>query len=226
MSESIQYNKTKIIATMGPATSSVPMLKKIIRAGVDVCRVNFSHGDWDTHLEVVNNIRQANKELGTSVAILGDLQGPKLRIGEVENNSMLLEDGVTMTLTTEATISSGNIIYVKYSTLARDVKVGERVLLDDGKLELEFTKRIDNSTVEAVVINGGYLSSNKGFNLPSSDMSVASLTPKDKKDLEFIMKHDFDWVALSFVREERDIIELRDILTKNNCQAHIVAKIE
>ena len=226
MSENIKYNKTKIIATMGPATSSVPMLKKIIKAGVDVCRVNFSHGDWDTHLEVVNNIRQANKELGSNVAILGDLQGPKLRIGEVENNSMLLEEGAVMTLTTEATISSGKTIYVKYSTLARDVKVGERVLLDDGKLELEFSKRINESTVEAVVINGGPLSSNKGFNLPSSDMSVASLTPKDKKDLEFIMKHEFDWVALSFVRADKDIIELRDILTENNCHAHIVAKIE
>jgi pyruvate kinase len=226
MSQSIKNNKTKIIATMGPATSSVPMLKKIIKAGVDVCRVNFSHGDWGTHLEVINNIREANRELGTNVAILGDLQGPKLRIGEVENNSMLLEEGATMTLTTEATISSGTTIYVKYSTLARDVKVGERVLLDDGKLELEFSKRIDESTVEAVVINGGYLSSNKGFNLPSSDMSVGSLTPKDRKDLEFIIKHDFDWVALSFVREEKDIIELREILKENNCHAHIVAKIE
>ncbi len=226
MSETIKYNKTKIIATIGPATSSVPMLKKIIKAGVDVCRVNFSHGDWDTHLEVVNNIRQAMKEVGSNVAILGDLQGPKLRIGEVENNSMLLEDGAVMKLTTEATVSSGKTIYVKYSTLARDVKVGERVLLDDGKIELEFSKRINNSTIEAKVINGGFLSSNKGFNLPSTDMSVASLTPKDKKDLEFIIKHEFDWVALSFVREDKDIIELRDILTKNNCHAHIVAKIE
>ena len=226
MSNSTKYNKTKIIATMGPATSDVPMLKKIIKAGVDVCRINFSHGDWDTHLEVIKNIRQANEELGSNVAILGDLQGPKLRIGEVENNKMLLEDGDTMILTTEATLSSGNTIYVKYSTLARDVKVGERVLLDDGKLELEFTKRVDSSTVEARVINGGYLSSNKGFNLPSSDMSVASLTEKDRKDLEFIMENDLDWVALSFVRSAQDIQELKGILRKNNCEAHVVAKVE
>jgi pyruvate kinase len=224
--EKIKYNKTKIIATMGPACSSVTMVKKLIKAGVDVCRINFSHGEWDTHLEVVNNIRQANNELGTNVAILGDLQGPKLRIGEVEDNKMWLEPGATMTLTTQATISSGNVIYVKYSTLARDVKVGESVLLDDGKLKLEFTKRIDEHTVEALVINGGFLSSNKGFNLPSSDMSVASLTPKDRKDLEFIMNHEFDWVALSFVREAKDILELRAILEANNCQAHIIAKIE
>ncbi len=226
MSNTVKYNKTKIIATIGPACSSVEMLKKIINAGVDVCRVNFSHGDWDTHLQVVKNIRQANEDLGTNVAILGDLQGPKLRIGEVKDNSMLLETGATMTLTTKTTISSGNTIYVKYSTLARDVKVGERVLLDDGKLELEFSKRVDEETVEAVVINGGYLSSNKGFNLPSSALSVDSLTPKDKKDLEFIMKHDFDWVALSFVRAAEDITNLRAILKENNSEARIVAKIE
>ena len=178
------------------------------------------------HKEVIENVREVNRQMGTSVAILGDLQGPKLRIGEVENNSMLLEEGATMTLTTQATISSGSVIYVKYSTLARDVKVGERVLLDDGKLELEFTKRVDEHTVEAKVINGGILSSNKGFNLPSSDMSVASLTPKDRKDLEFIMENDFDWVALSFVRAAKDIIELREILKANNCTAKIVAKVE
>lgn len=226
MSNTIKYNKTKIIATIGPACSSVQKLKEIIEAGVDVCRVNFSHGDWDTHLGVIQNIRKANEELGSNVAILGDLQGPKLRIGEVKDNSMLLETGATMTLTTKATISSGNTIYVKYSTLARDVKVGERVLLDDGKLELEFSKRVDEETVEAVVINGGYLSSNKGFNLPSSALSVDSLTPKDEKDLEFIMKHDFDWVALSFVRAAEDIINLRKILNANNSEARIVAKIE
>lgn len=221
-----KYNKTKIIATLGPATSDIPMLTKIFKAGVDVCRINFSHGSWEVHKEVIENVREVNRQMGTSVAILGDLQGPKLRIGEVENNSMLLEEGATMTLTTQATISSGSVIYVKYSTLARDVKVGERVLLDDGKLELEFTKRVDEHTVEAKVINGGILSSNKGFNLPSSDMSVASLTPKDRKDLEFVMENDFDWVALSFVRAAKDIIELREILKANNCTAKIVAKVE
>jgi len=222
----IKYNKTKIIATLGPATSDIPMLTKIFEAGVDVCRINFSHGTLDVHKKVIENVREVNRQMGTSVAILGDLQGPKLRIGEVEDNSMLLEEGAVITLTTLATISSGNLIYVKYSTLARDVKVGERVLLDDGKLELEFTKRVDEHTVEAKVVNGGFLSSNKGFNLPSSDMSVTSLTPKDRKDLEFIMENDFDWVALSFVRNAKDIIELREILNANNCSAKIVAKVE
>jgi len=226
MSQIVRYNKTKIIATMGPSTADVEVLKKLIIAGVDVCRINFSHGDWDTHLDIVKKIRQVNTELGTHVAILGDLQGPKLRIGEVEGNKMLLEKNAVMRLTTKATTSSGNTIYVKYSTLARDVKVGERVLLDDGKLELEFISRIDEDTVEAKVITGGYLSSNKGFNLPSSSLSVDSLTAKDKKDLEFIMKHDFDWIALSFVREASDIHNLREILRENNSEARIVAKVE
>lgn len=171
MSHIVRYNKTKIIATMGPSTADVEVLKQIIIAGVDVCRINFSHGEWDAHLSMINKIRQVNEELGTHVAILADLQGPKLRIGKVDENKMFLEDGATMLLTTEDTISKGNTIHVKYPTLAQDVKVGERVLLDDGKLELEFTKIVDEKNVEARVINGGYLSSNKGFNLPSSNLS-------------------------------------------------------
>ncbi len=226
MKQNIKYNKTKIIATIGPATADVPMLKKIIKAGVDVCRINFSHGKLETHLQVVKNIREANKALGTHVAILGDLQGPKLRIGEVEGNKMFLKKGSTITLTTLPTISKGKTIYVKYSTLARDVEIGERVLLDDGKLELEFTKRVDKHTVEAKVINGGDLSSNKGFNLPSTSLSIDCLTPKDLIDLQFAIKHDFDWVALSFVREAADIQKLKAILTKHKSEACVIAKIE
>ena len=226
MSHIVRYNKTKIIATMGPSTADVEVLKQIIIAGVDVCRINFSHGEWDDHLSMINKIRQVNKELGTHVAILADLQGPKLRIGEVENNQMLLENGASMILTTKASISKGDSIYVKYPTLAKDVKPGECVLLDDGKLELEFVKIIDNHSVKAKVINGGLLSSNKGFNLPSSKLSVDSITDKDRKDLEFIMKHSFDWIALSFVREADDIHNLRKILNENGCQSRIIAKVE
>ena len=226
MSHIVRYNKTKIIATMGPSTADIEVLRQIIIAGVDVCRINFSHGEWDDHLSMIHKIRQVNEELGTHIAILADLQGPKLRIGKVDENKMLLEDGATMLLTTEATISKDNTIHVKYPTLAQDVEVGERVLLDDGKLELEFTKIIDEKSVEAKVINGGYLSSNKGFNLPSSKLSVASLTEKDSKDLEFIMKQDFDWIALSFVREADDIHNLRKILNENKCESRIIAKVE
>ena len=225
MSKIAKYNKTKIVATIGPATSSVEMLKNIILAGVNVCRINFSHGDHKTHSSVVKNIRAANKELGTHVAILGDLQGPKLRIGEVEGNSMNLIEGNTVTLSTKAVQSAGDLIHVKYNTLARDVKVGEHVLLDDGKLRLEFTKRVDKDTVEAKVITGGILSSNKGFNLPSSTLSVDCLTPKDLRDLEFALKHKFDWIALSFVREASDIEQLRDIINKNKSHAQIIARL-
>ncbi|MBT8327545.1 MAG: pyruvate kinase, partial [Bacteroidia bacterium] len=224
--QNIKYNKTKIIATIGPATSEVPMLKKIIKAGVNVCRINFSHGTLDTHLQVVKNIREANKVLGTHVAILGDLQGPKLRIGEVEGNKMLLKKGSTITLTTKPTVSKDNTIYVKHSTLARDVEIGESVLLDDGKLELKFTKRVDRNTLEAKVINGGELSSNKGFNLPSTTLSIDCLTEKDLIDLDFAIKHEFDWIALSFVREAADINKLKKILSKHKSEACVVAKIE
>ena len=226
MNNIIKYNKTKIIATIGPATSSVEMLIKIIEAGVNVCRLNFSHGDHATHKKVIENIREANRRLGTYVAILADLQGPKLRIGDVQNNRMNLVEGNVVTLTTKKVESSGDLIHVRYTTLARDVKMGERVLLDDGKLELEFTERIDEETVKAKVLVGGILSSNKGFNLPSSTLSVECLTPKDLVDLEFAIKHNVDWVALSFVREASDIEKLRNILNENNSEAKIVAKIE
>jgi pyruvate kinase len=226
MNNIIKYNKTKIIATIGPATSSVEMLIKIIEAGVNVCRLNFSHGDHATHQKVIENIREANRRLGTYVAILADLQGPKLRIGDVQNNRMNLVEGNVVTLTTKKVESSGDLIHVRYTTLARDVKMGERVLLDDGKLELEFTERIDGETVKAKVLVGGILSSNKGFNLPSSTLSVECLTPKDLVDLEFALKHNVDWVALSFVREASDIEKLRSILDEHNSEAKIVAKIE
>lgn len=226
MAKKVKYNKTKIVATIGPATGDLNGIKKLILAGVDVCRINFSHGEHKGHLEIVKNIRAANKELGTHVAILGDLQGPKLRIGEVENNSMTLKRNQIVTLTTTEQISSGNTIYVKYPTLARDVKVGESVLLDDGKLELRFMKKVGKNNVQAKVISGGNLSSNKGFNLPSSNLSIDSITPKDIKDLAFILKHNFDWVALSFVRDAANIHRLRKLIKKENSNAHIIAKIE
>ena len=226
MKQSKKYNKTKIIATIGPATSSLKMLKKIISAGVDVCRINFSHGDHAIHQEVVDNIREANRLLGTSVAILGDLQGPKLRIGEVADGAMELKEGATVTLTTKAALSQDNLIYVKHTSLARDVKIGERVLLDDGKLELEFTNRVDKNTVEARVIHGGMLTSNKGFNLPSTALSIESVTEKDKVDLQFAIDNQFDWIALSFVRDAKDIKYLRKMLDSKKSDAHIIAKVE
>ena len=221
-----RYNKTKIIATIGPATSSYEMLKKIIEAGVDVCRINFSHGEHDTHLEVINRIKQINEDMGTNICILGDLQGPKLRIGEVERGFIDLKRDEKVILTTEKCVGNKSKIYINYKSLAQDVKPGEKVLLDDGKIELKFLEIIDNVSVLAQVVVGGLLTSRKGFNLPNSKLSVPSLTEKDHLDLIFALKQDIDWIGLSFVREAKDISELREIINKHNPRTRIIAKIE
>lgn len=218
-------NKTKIVATLGPASSDLPMLKKLIKSGVDVFRINFSHGDHETHAQTVRNIRKACSEINANIAILGDLQGPKLRVGTMPEEGFALVRGQKVVLNTRKSSDPAHI-HVKYARLAKDVKVGEHVLLDDGKLELTFTKIISDSQVEAKVINGGKLTSNKGFNLPTTKLSVESMTPKDKKDLLFAIEHEFDWIALSFVREAKDIIQLRKILNKHKSGTNIIAKIE
>jgi len=221
-----RYNKTKIIATIGPACSSYAMLRKIIEAGVDVCRINFSHGEHSEHLEVINRVRQINQEIGTNICILGDLQGPKLRIGEIENGFVEIKKGETILLTSEKCIGTKSKIYVSYKSLAQDVKPKETVLLDDGKIELKFIEIVDKTTVLAKVVVGGLLKSRKGFNLPNSNLSVPSLTEKDTFDLMFALKNDVDWIGLSFVREAKDIRELRQLIDKHNPRTRIIAKIE
>jgi len=220
------YNKTKIIATIGPATSSYEMLKKIIQAGVDVCRINFSHGEQQNHLEVIQRVRRINEEFGTHICILGDLQGPKLRIGEIDKGYIELKRGEKLILTTEKCIGTKEKIYINYDNLSQDVKPGERVLLDDGKIELKFTQIIDSTSVKATVVVGGLLKSRKGFNLPNSNLTVPSLTEKDHADLMFALENDIDWIGLSFVREAKDIDELRTIIEKHNPRTRIIAKIE
>jgi pyruvate kinase len=221
-----RYNKTKIIATIGPATSSYEMLKKIVEAGVDVCRINFSHGDHETHLAVINNVRALNEELGTNICLLGDLQGPKLRIGEMDGGSIELKKGDKVVLTSEKCIGNNKRVYVSYKRLAQDVKPGESVLLDDGKIEMKFLEILSDSEVLAQVVHGGDLKSRKGFNLPNSNLSTPSLTEKDKIDLDFALKNDFDWIGLSFVREAADITDLRKIIEAKNPRTRIIAKIE
>ncbi|MFY0644944.1 MAG: pyruvate kinase [Bacteroidia bacterium] len=220
-----KFNKTKLVATLGPATSTREVIQKLILAGVDVFRINFSHGDLESHLHVVKLIRALNSDMGTNVAILGDLQGPKMRIGNLPEKSLELEQGTEVVLTTSSDMAD-KAIHVKFPSLARDIKVGEKVLLDDGKLELEFTEIIDPEHVRAKVITGGTLLSKKGFNLPSTNLSVESITKKDRRDLDFAIEHKFDWVALSFVREPSDIIQLREILSEHESAINIIAKIE
>ncbi len=219
--------KTKIVATMGPAsTSSKEVLKEMILSGTNVCRLNFSHGTHQNHLDTINMVRELNDELGYNVALLADLQGPKIRIGEVENNGVELVNGHKLTITTEECVGTKDRLYITYQTFPKDVKVGDKVLLDDGKLVLEILKTDSKKEVEAKVIHGGILSSKKGVNLPNTNISLPSLTEKDLVDLDFALSQNIDWVGLSFVRSARDIIELKHIIAKAGSGAKVIAKVE
>lgn len=216
--------KTKIVATIGPATSSLENLKALAMAGMDVVRVNFSHGEYDKHLEVVQRVRQMNEELGLHIAILGDLQGPKLRVGDIPEGSIELEDGSEVVFCTEAGVK--DTIEMRYDSFAADVRPGEMFLIDDGKLKLEVVSTDGKTKVKAKVIHGGALSSRKGLNLPDTKISQPSMTDKDRQDLDFAIEHDFDWIALSFVRTARDIIELKHVIRDKKGRSRVIAKIE
>lgn len=217
--------KTKIIATIGPATESKENLEKIIEAGVNVCRLNFSHGSHKDHLQVLKNIAQINKEQGIHIATLGDLQGPKLRVGKMEENTMLVE-GNEIIFTSEDCLGNAERVYMNYENFAQDVKAGEFIRLDDGKLEVEIIETNKKDTVKARVTQGGILKSNKGVNLPNTVISLPCLTEKDLVDLEFALEHNIDWIGLSFVRSARDIIELKGLIAAKNKKAKVIAKIE
>ncbi|MGV6860605.1 MAG: pyruvate kinase [Putridiphycobacter sp.] len=219
--------KTKIVATMGPAsTNSKEVLKEMILSGTNVCRLNFSHGTHQNHLNTINLIREINDELGCNVAILADLQGPKIRIGEVENNGVELVDGANLTITTKECVGTKDKVYLTYQNFPKDVAVGDLVLMDDGKLQLKVTSTNKKDLVETTVLHGGILSSKKGVNLPNTKISLPCITEKDAKDLEFALQQEVDWIGLSFVRSARDIIELKHIISKNGSQAKVIAKIE
>lgn len=228
MSARISYNRTKIVATLGPASSTPEILEEMIKAGADVFRVNFSHGDYNAVEDVVKHIRDLNRKLGTHVSILGDLQGPKLRIGEVENNGVELKEGAKLTFTSEKVMGNADRVFMTYQQFPRDVKPGENVLIDDGKLVLRVDSTNGKDEVVATVLHGGILSSKKGVNLPNTKISLPCLTEKDLKDLEFALKMDFDWIGLSFVRSGADIIELKHIIKelKADSKARVIAKIE
>ncbi|MBK6540272.1 MAG: pyruvate kinase [Flavobacteriales bacterium] len=218
--------KTKIVATIGPASASAEVLRDLLHAGVDVCRLNFSHGSYDFYAEVIGTIRSLSKELGIHTAILADLQGPKMRVGEMENGGIDLPDDSELVISTDPVKGRPGLVSTTYTQFPQDVKPGELVLLDDGKLRLEVTATDGRSTVTTRVINGGRLTGNKGLNLPNTRISLPCLTDKDKEDLTFALSHDVDWVGLSFVRSARDIIELKHIIRAQNKHARVVAKIE
>jgi pyruvate kinase len=218
--------KTKIVATLGPASSSKEVLKEMFIAGVNVCRLNFSHGAYEDHAAVVKTIRELNEETGLNVAILADLQGPKIRTDEMENNGVELINGSEVEITTEKVLGTAKRFSINYAQLPKDVLPGERILLDDGKLALDILETNGLDLIKAKVVHGGILSSKKGVNFPNTRISMPSLTPKDLKDLDFALDQNVDWIGLSFVRSARDIIELKHIIANRKCKAKVVAKIE
>ncbi len=218
--------KTKIVATMGPASDSTETLMSMIEAGLDVCRINFSHGTYEQHAQTIQNIKEADRRLGTNTSILADLQGPKLRVGMIEGGKMELIEGQELTFTTDEKMASGKKLFMSYPEFARDVRLGERILLDDGKLILETTSTDGKTEVKAKVVQGGTLTSKKGVNLPNTKISQPCLTQKDIDDLMFVLDLDVDWIGLSFVRSARDIIELRHLIKSKEKHARIIAKIE
>lgn len=218
--------KTKILATIGPATNSFEQLERLYFAGVNAFRLNFSHGSHEDHLKVIQFTEELNKKHNAHISLLGDLQGPKLRVGVIENNAVLLEKGKLIEVITTPVLGTADLIDVTYESLPQDVKVGEQILIDDGKLSLEVVSTNGVDKVVCVVVEGGILSSKKGFNLPNTVTSVPSLTEKDRRDLDFILQHPINWVALSFVREANEVLELKKIIQENNGQARVMAKIE
>ena len=229
MSQSIykqKHHKTKIVATVGPACETYDQLKNLVIAGVNVFRLNFSHGSHEDKKKIIDNIRGINKELNCSVAILGDLQGPKLRVGEIENNRLEVKEGDILTFTNTKCIGTLEKIYVSYPNLAGDVVVGNTIMIDDGKIEVIVHSVEANGDVKVKVTLGGIISSKKGVNLPDTKISLPALTEKDLEDAAFIINEELDWVALSFVKRVADIEMLRGILDEHKSNAKIIAKIE
>lgn len=219
-------HKTKIVATVGPACNSYEQLLALVKAGVNVFRLNFSHGTHEGKLEVIGHIRKINKTEPYNVAILGDLQGPKLRVGDIENNALDVKPGDILTFTNQKCVGTKEKIYISYPNFHADVRHGNKILIDDGKIEVVVTEITPDHDVKVKVIIGGILSSKKGVNLPDTKISLPCLTEKDLVDLEFVIKHQLDWVALSFVRNVKDIILLRGKLNDQKSGIKIIAKIE
>src|SRR5258705_3936069 len=194
------FHKTKIVATVGPACDTYEKLLELVKAGVNVFRLNFSHGSHEDKAKIIEFIREMNRREPYNIAILADLQGPKLRVGDIENGMMEIKAGDVLTLTNEKLIGNKDRIYVSYPNLHKDVKIGNTIMFDDGKLEVKVSKILKNNDVEVVVTLGGFLSSKKGMNLPDTKISLPALTKKDLADLEFIIGQEVDWIALSFVR--------------------------
>jgi pyruvate kinase len=221
----IADRRTKIVGTIGPSTQSPEMLNNIVEAGLNVARLNFSHGTHEDHEKVLKELRRISKVQNAPISLLQDLQGPKIRIGKVKNGSINLEDGQKIVVTTRKQIGDEKVLSTDFMSLPTDVKTGMHILLDDGNLEF-VVEKIQNDEVHCQVITGGELKDNKGMNLPGARLSVEALTEKDKEDLIFGLERGVDYVALSFVRQPQDIRQLREIIERYSKGTRIIAKIE
>jgi pyruvate kinase len=223
----VSFNKTKIVATVGPASNTYERLGMLIREGVDVFRLNFSHGAHEEHLSVINTVRRLNKDMRTNVGLLQDLQGPKIRLGDVEGGGVEIKRGDKIKLVCgEKEISTATRLSTIYLGLARDVKPGDQILIDDGKIELKVLATDRDKEVDVEVVYGGLVKPRKGINLPDSEVSAPSMTEKDIEDLKFGLEHDVDWIALSFARKADDIRFIKNLIAEAGKTTRVVAKIE
>jgi pyruvate kinase len=217
--------RTKIVCTLGPATSAPGTLRGLMQAGMDVARINFSHGDHETHARTIAALRQLSEEEGKLVAIMADLQGPKLRVGEIAGGQVQLEQGAKFALTTCSTSGSSLAVHFPHPEIVRDLGVGQQVLLDDGQIELAVIGKTGTELL-CRVVTGGLLGSHKGVNLPGANLRISSLTAKDRQDALFAVQQGVDFVALSFVRRPADVVELRNFLQVHDADRPIISKIE
>ncbi|MCD5389983.1 MAG: pyruvate kinase [Candidatus Pacebacteria bacterium] len=224
--KSFLRKKTKIVATIGPATETQKQLEELFIAGVNVVRLNFSHNTHEWHLAVLERAKRAAKKQKKQIAILQDLAGPKIRTGKLENDEKVeLIAGAKLVFTTKKVLGNANLISINYKKLPHEVKRGDVLKIEDGKKSVLVNKTTDTE-IFCTVITGGFLGSNKGVNVPGVDLSISSLTAKDKRDIVFGIENKVDYIALSFVQNKNDILGLRRILDKGKSQAHIIAKIE
>ena len=218
--------RTKIVCTLGPATDDVEIMKELIRNGLDAARVNFSHGTYETHGEIIKKLKQAREELNAPIPLILDTKGPEIRIKTFENNKIRLEQGDKFTLTTEDVPGTQERVSVTYADLPKDLQKGSRVLIDDGLIELR-VESIVGPEVHCEVVTGGDVSSRKGVNLPGVQVNLPSLTEKDISDLKFGIENDFDYVAASFIRSASDVVKIRKVLEENGGEnIQIISKIE
>jgi len=222
---SLRWRRTKIVATIGPATDSVKSIKTLIKSGVNVFRLNMSHGDHDYHRKVYKKIRSCSQQTGIFTAVLMDLCGPKIRVGKFENGSITLKKGAGVIISCKNGIGQEGLIISQYKQLYKDVKKGERILLDDGNLECR-VERLEGRKIHCKVVYGGILKNNKGINLPDSTVSAASFTAKDKEDVQLAMELNADFVALSFVRTAKDIQSLKSYMKRTDKELPVIAKVE